>query len=361
VNHWALTACFAFSGFVVVACNTVSATNITVIPNTPSMIPKTTITPVPSIMVKISPTITETPFPPIQVTQTFQPEILAEVATLDAIVSEKPELRDFYDRFCITHGNCAYVSGLGLSPNKKWAVFFTTEKGTGGLSIINVNKKNLWTISYRDITGFDSEYGCDCTVAIEHWSHDGRYLYVSPRIASSGGEEWFWRSEIQLIRINLDNGTWVNTKMGSSFSFSPNDEFIAFRREKNLMIHEFQTGEERIFTLPIDYTVLGRFTWSSDSKQIIFVCSSMDELLSDDLPQKPSGFTLFLLNMDSMQVQTILEKDERYLYPIEWLTPNSVLLGSLYKVTSDGNHLESNNEQYELDLETNSISKYGSP
>ena len=62
-----------------------------------------------------------------------------------------------------------------------------------------------------------------------------------------------------------------------------------------------------------------------------------------------------------MQGHTILEKDERYLYPVEWLTTNRVLLGSLYKVTSDGNHLEPNNEQYELDLETNSISRSESP
>jgi Tol biopolymer transport system component len=278
---------------------------------------------------------------------------LAEVATLDALVSEKPELQEYYDRFCITHGYCAYVPDLGLSPNKKWAVFFSVKNGTGGLSIVNVASKRQWDISNYDITG---ESCCDSTVVIEHWSHDGHYLYVSPHMAADGGDGWFWRSYIQLIRINLENGTWINTNMGSSYSFSPNDRFIAFRRGTNLVIYEFQTGNERIFALPTGYTTLGRVTWSSDSKQIIFVCSSVEELLSDDLAEKPNGFTLFLLNVDNMQAQAILEKDERYLYPIEWQTPSNVLLGSLYKVMPDGN-LEPNNEEYILDLETNNISK----
>lgn len=362
MKYWALIACFAFLGFVTTACNTFSATNATDIPTTPQMTRTTQVitTPVPSITAKISPTITETLSLLFEGTPTFQPELLAELATLDAIVSEKPELKEFYDRYrlCIT-GICG-DSALGLSPNKKWAVFFTTEKGTGGLSIVNVDTKNLWIISYHDITGFDSEYGCDCTVEIEHWSHDGHYLYVSPQVAFSGGEGWFWRSEAQLIRMNLENGTWVNTRMGSSFSFSPNDKYIAFRRDNNLVIHEFQTGNERIFTLRTDCTVLGRPTWSPDSKQIIFVCSSVDEPLSDDLLEKPSGFTLLLLEAEDMQVQTILDKDERYLYPIEWLTSNSVLLGSLYKVAPEGN-LEFYNEQYRLDLGTNNISKYEPP
>lgn len=357
MKHWSLIACFASLGFVIVACDTVSARDITAIPATPPMTPKTSTTPVPSITARISPTITETLLPLIQVTPTLQTEILAEVATLDALVSEKPELKEYYDRFCITQGYCAYVPDLGLSPNKKWAVFFSVENGTGGLSILNIANKKQWQISYYDITG---ESCCDATVMIEHWSHDGRYLYVSPHIGADGGEGWFWRSYIQLIRINLENGTWINTKMGSSYTFAPNDRFIAFRRGADLVIYEFQTGNERIFSLPTDYTALGRFTWSSDSKQIIFVCSSLEELLSDDLLEKPNGFTLFLLNVENMQARAILEKDERYLYPMEWLTPHSILLGSLYKVLPDG-YLEPNNEEYILDLGTNSVSKYESP
>ncbi len=355
--NWNRITCSIFLGFVIASCNTVSATRVTEIPTafTFTRTPRTTLTPLPSITASISPTITETVFPPVEVTPTFLPEILAEVATLDAIVTEKPELKEFYDRFCITHGNCAYVPELGLSPNKEWAVFFNVENGTGGLSIVNVASKTQWDISYYDITG---ESCCDATVVIEHWSRDGRYLYVSPHVAGDGGLFWFWRDYIQLIRLNLTDGTWIDTKMGSSYSFSPDDRFIAYRRGATLVIHEFQTEDERVLNVPTEYVAFGRFEWSQDSKQIIFVSSSVQELQSGE--GKPNGFTLFLLDVEKMKAQVILEKDERYLYPLEWQTPEIILLESLYKVASD-NNLEYNGEKYKLDLRTNEISKYESP
>jgi hypothetical protein len=279
VNRWHQIACFIFLGFVLAGCDTVSATKV-------EDIPKTTSTPAPTMAAKVSPAITETVFPFVEETPTLQPEVLAEVATLDAIVTEMPELGNYYDRFCIIHGNCAYVSNLGLSPNKEWAVFFSVENGTGGLSIVNVASKKQWQISYYDITG---ESCCDTTVVIEHWSHDGNYIYVSPRMAASGGLFWFWRDHIQLIRINLEHGAWVDTKMGSSYSFSPNDKFIAYRRGATLVIYEFQTGNERILNIPTEYVAFGRFTWSQDSKQIIFVGSTVQELQTDE--GKPNGFT----------------------------------------------------------------------
>lgn len=350
MKYWNRIACFIFLGTVTVACNTVSVTKVLDISATPvfTETPRTSSTPFPSVTARISPTITET-------TPPSPPEILAEVATLDAIVTEKPELKDFYDRFCITHGNCAYVPNLGLSPNGDWAVFFSVEKGTGGLSIVNVASKRQWDISYYGITG---ESCCDATVAIEHWSYDGRYLYVSPQLAGSGGLFWFWRDYIQLIRINLENGTWVDTKMGAAYSFSPNDKFIAFRRGQNVVIHEFQTANEQIFSVPDEYVAFGRFVWSPNSKNIMFIGSSEKELLSDE--GKPNGFTLFLLNTENMKAQSILEKDERYLYPLEWQAPKVILLESLYKIDSNG-YLENSGERYKLDLSTNELSKLESP
>jgi Tol biopolymer transport system component len=267
-------------GFAIAACSAVAPTEAANISNTAS-------TPNPTRTAKILPTSTETALSVIEETPTFQPEILAEVATLDAIVTDIPELENFYDRFCITHGNCAYVSDLGLSPNKKWAVFFTIND-SAGLSVVNVDNKKQWNISYYDITG---TYGG--TVRIEHWSHDGHYLYVSPQTEASGGLFWFWRDYIQLIRINLDDGTWMDTNMGSAFSFSPDDRFIAYRHEQNVIIHELQTGQQRTFTVPSEYGAFGRFVWSPDGKQIIFIGSSVDELESDELSDQANGFTLF--------------------------------------------------------------------
>lgn len=340
-------AFFVLIGFTLLACNAVSPINTVYSPNAPLKTHTSFVT------ATIFPTSTETV---IFETPTFQPEIAAEVATLDAIVTDLPELRKFYDRFCITHGNCAFVPNLGLSPNGKWAVFFTVTD-SAGLSIVNVNNNKQWHISYHDITG---TYGGDATVVIEHWSQDGNYLYVSPRTAGSGGLGYFWRSETQLIQLDLTDGTWRNTNMGSAFSFSPDDNFIAYRREQNVVIHEFQTSQEKIFTVPLEYGAFGRFVWSQDNKQIMFIGSSVEELEAVALTDDMKGFTLFLLDTEKMDVQVFLNKDERYLYPLEWKTPKIILLESLYKVDSNG-YLHYNGEQYKLDLASNEILKNESP
>jgi hypothetical protein len=341
MEFWKKIFVFAFWGVVIMACSTVSAPEVAAIPTATNIKTATatlefTKTPKPTITV--SPTIETTP--------TISPEKLAEIATLDAIVTEKPEL--VYDRLCVARISC-FVSTLGLSPNGKWAAFYSVEKGTGELNIVNVASKKQWDISYYDITG--NLYG-DTAVEIEHWSHDGYYLYVSPRHPGDGGMERFWRAYTQLIRMNLENGTWVDTQMGSSFSFSPNDKFIAYRRGTRLVVYEFQTGNEQMFNVPAEYRAFGRFVWSPDSKQILFVGSSLEEFFVSE--EQPNGFTLFLLDVEDMKAQTILEKDERYLYPLDWQTSNIVLLESLYKVRQDGS-LESSSEKYQLDLETNKI------
>jgi hypothetical protein len=342
-----------FLSIVAVACDTASLSTATAIPaateaSMASTIPNSTDTP--KVVSANSQTNEGTP--------TIPPGTLSAVSTIEAIVTEKPELQRFYERSCIVSGLCCCVSKLGLSPTGKWAVFFNTIDGTAGLSVVNVDSKKQWDISYYDITG---HYGSDATVAIEHWSHDGRYLYVSPQIAGSGGLFWFWRDYIQLIRMNLEDGTWVDTKMGPAFSFSPDDRLIVYRREQNVVIHELQTGQDRMFTVPSEYGAFGRFVWSQDSKQLVFIGSSVAELESDELSNQANGFTLFLLDTGSMKAQVIIENDERYLYPLEWQAPNIVLFERLYRVASDGSLHYDGIEKYKLDLESKDISKFESP
>ena len=355
MKYWAACVVLIFICLITVACSNVATPKIAVNPtisNGPMITGTLGFTKTPK------PTTTFTIFPTIETTPTIPPATMAIVATIEALVTEKPGLERFYSRFCIVYGYTCYANdSLGLSPNKEWAVFFNTKNGSGGLNIVNIDSKKQIDIYFHEITGFS---GSDVWVNIEHWSRDGRYLYVSPYISGSGGDGFFWRNYIQLIRINLENGTWVDTKMGSGFSFSPTDGFIAYCRGQNIVVYEFQSGIERTFALPAEYVVFGRFLWSEDSKQIIFISSPVAELLTDEAIGKPKGFSLFLLNVADMSVRTILEKDGRYLFPVEWQAPNLVLLEGLYTVSSDDT-LEFGGKKYLLDLQTNNISEYESP
>jgi len=174
------------------ACSPVSTPTATAMPsvsNTPTetAMPAFTRTPPPTRTGQISPTQ--------EPTLTIPPATMAVVATIEALVTEKPELGSFYSRFCIVYGYTCYANdSLGLSPNKEWAVFFNAKNGIGGLNIVNVDSKKQIDIYFHEITGFS---GGDVWVNIEHWSRDGRYLYVSPYISGSGGDGWFWRNYIQ--------------------------------------------------------------------------------------------------------------------------------------------------------------------
>ena len=341
MKHWNIVI-YIFLGVIATACNRDSVSTMTVVPNVTDRI---AVTPTPEIT--YTPSLVSTTSPIIETTLTLPPATLSVALTIEAIVTEKPELEEFYRRYCIVDGWGCVVPNLGLSPNGEWAAFFTVQD-SAGLSIINVISKRQWNISYHDITG---TYVGDSSVVIEHWSQDGQYLYVSPRTAGSGGLGYFWRSETQLIQLDLSDGTWRNTNMGSAYSFSPDDKFIAYRRGENVVLHEFQTSQEKIFTVPSEYSAFGRFVWSQDSTQIIFVGSSTEELTIND------GFTLFILDTQNMDAQVIIENDKRYLYPFEWQEPNIVILISLFDSTLKYN----NYDKYQLDLRTNEIAEYVSP
>lgn len=306
--------------------------------------------PTPTATVISLPTLTRTPFPTeintptIEPTITIPPGTLIAVSTMDALVTAKPELGKYYSHDCMLYSFYCNGPKFGLSPNGQWAVYFSTNK-TGGLSIVNVSTKVQWDIYFNDITGFS---GPDLYVYIAHWSKDGRYLYVTPSQVGEGGFADFWRDWEKLIRINLDNGTWVDTKMGSAFSFSPNERFIAYRLGQELAVFEFQSGELRSFSVPVEYKSFGSFVWSPDSKKIMFI-GSINDLNEED---PPNGFTLFLLNVEDMTAKTVLEKDKRYLYPVEWRTNNIVLLESFF----DENFLITR-EKYKINLETNEVTK----
>ena len=317
--------------------------------------PKPTGTETPKVVpITDTPTRTSVLSPTVEPTPTFPPTAAAEIATLDAIVAEKPELKNHYSRYCVTIANCANASNLGLSPNGKWAAFFSTKQGTGGLTIVNIVTKKQWEIFYAD---FEDVTGCDCVMDVEYWSQGGRYLFIMPRMVADGGLGWFWQKNTHLIRMELENGTWVDTGMGAAYSFSPGDRYIAFRRGNELVIHEFFTGEERVFVVPEEYTAFGQLMWSPDANQIMFVASTVEELL--EYKGVPDGLSLLLLDVTSMQVRIILEKDERFLFPLEWQDADTVFLGSLLEIGPSG-YAECCHTLYKLEL-ANETSVYKSP
>lgn len=331
MEYWKRFVIFIIVCIFSVGCSASSKPTMATIP-TPVNVSTITIIPAPSATP--TPTTTAT-LNTTYLTETTQSTLTA-FSTLEAIFAQNPELGDPLFPCDIEY--------CGLSPDGKWAVFSIWEHG-GGLSIIGTENEKQWKLYAGDMS-VRSNF-----LQVAHWSKDGSYLYVVPGDNSTGGYWEIWRDRQELIRVNLESGTWSDTNMGPAFSFSPNEQFLAFRRGQSLVLHEFQTADERKFAMPAEYTSFGSFVWSPDSKKVIFIGSVSDMMQEAPLP---NGFTLFLLTVDNLDVQIILEKDERYLSPQKWETPNIISLKSLFKVVGDG-LLDDNNQKYQLDLETNEV------
>lgn len=303
-----------------------TSTALVVIQPTATVTLRSTLTP--------SPVDTSTPMPPP--TEVIPQETMAVLTTLDALVTEKPVLGRYYSWNCVLYP--CYVKGLGLSPDGKWAVFFNF-KESGGLSIVNVETKAQWDIYFDELTGWTCPCG-DARIDIVRWSRDGQYLYLSPNDAGDGGYDFFWNSRSHLFRLNLGNGSWADTKMGSAYSFSPDEKYLAYRLGQVLVIHKFLNGADYMFTVPKELTAFGRFVWSPEGDQVIFV-ASVDE---EDIDGGYIGFTIFIASLANMDLKLVLEHDPRYLYPLDWPEPNIVVLKSMV-----------DDQKYQLNLETNEI------
>lgn len=315
----------------------------------PRATPSTTLTliiPTPSRTIPSTQTSTTTPAP----SETPQPSptlplaTLAVVSTMDAIVAQRPELQEYYSYFqeCVYYPHACISPGLGLSPNGLWAVFFHVSADGGGLKIIGLDGIKQWEVYFSELSGTEGPG----TVSIAHWSQDGNYLYVFPRQdGADGGYEWFWGWQgTKLIRLDLETGTWSDTRMGYAFSFSPNDKYLAYRSETGVHIYTLRTGEEQVFGVPSKFEEYGRFTWSPDSQRVIFVA------VAGDLETREDGFSTLLIDLETAATKIIFENDKRFIYPAEWSESNVILFKGLF----DG-------QDYLLNLSTNEMVPVSTP
>lgn len=284
-----------------------------------------------------TPTATATPF----LSPTIQQETLSALATLDALVAARPELGEYYSWECMLYP--CYMTRLGLSPKGEWAVFFSV-KESGGLKIASVDGLKVWEVYFSELTGMDCSM-CDAFVDVEHWSLDGRYLYISPNMAGDGGNYWFWRQSQKLFRLNLENGTWIDTEKGAAYSFSPNDRYIVYSDDNGVHIYEFRSGNEQVFSLPPEISLFGNYTWSPNSKRIVFVASTFEG--------DKNHFTNYLIDLEKNSLELILDS-EKLLYPRTWDGTGHILMGDY----EDG---PSGKVKYLLDMSTQEVTPLSNP
>ena len=330
VKSWLVFYSISICVMVLASCNSNSMPTMLVdSTNTPMTIPST---PFPSQTSTVTPVLSPT----------LPPATLSVVSTMDAIVARKPELKEFYRYYleCVYLPYACVSPRLGLSPNGAWAVFFNGSS----IKIVGVDNTKEWEVSFSELSGTQGAG----TVSVAHWSKDGRFLFAFPRQDGADGDyEWFWGwIGTQLVRLDLETGTWIDTGMGCAFSFSPDDRYLAYRTEQGIHIHDLTTEQEKV--VKVNYAEYGRFTWSPDSQQIVFVAS----LNEKDLENRENGFTALLLDVNKQTIQTLFENNKEFLYPVEWIDTSHVAFEKLFQGFG---------ERYILDLDTGAITSTTNP
>jgi len=194
-----------------------------------------------------------------------------QMATISAFIDQYPEYGEYESTMqsCLLYPDSCAARGLGISPNGEWIAFFAVEE-TAGLKIASIDGNYRWKIYFSEISGMKCPCG-DSVVAVKHWSQDGRYLYLTPKVFGDGGDGIYWGFQEKLIRFNLFNGTWVDTQMGTAAVFSPNDRYLVFRSGNEVVVYEFRTGIRMTFKVPDEIIKFGDFVWSPESHRLVFV------------------------------------------------------------------------------------------
>lgn len=279
-----------------------------------SITPTTSVTSMPTSISTPSltktPHISPTPIPTIEVVITPTNPIFSsqEVTTLQALANQYNTRR--YDFYC-TSKNLP-VTSKGVSINGDW--LFIEEK----LRVINPIKKIEW-----DLTPFlDETYGIHKGISIRvvHWSKNERYLYFATCNTADTGIT----SDL-LYKLDLKTGEISNTNFDYDSVFSPDDQYIVYKHEKSIRIHEFQSGAEFYVDMSsYDFDNIGWFVWSSDQKQIAFTTQKIDERNYGYLDK----YYVYILNLEDLSIHPLIESHTVFqgYYTISWTEPNLITL-----------------------------------
>jgi hypothetical protein len=108
------------------------------------------------------------------------------------------------------------------------------------------------------------------------WSQDGRYFYYTDYIVGDGCGSYLWNAS-NIMRVDLTDGStgeWVPS-ISESLAISPDDQFIAYLDNGNIVFREIATGEERtalIFDAWRDADI-GAIVWSPDQSSVMITVS----------------------------------------------------------------------------------------
>ncbi len=227
------------------------------------------------------------------------------------------------------------------SPNRSWRFTFCLDPNTGFTftKFIQSNGPDTWNVPFYEAYGstvrndqFPDGIKSGKMLPI-YWSKDGDYVYLRPYWCCIDGPGMFFVDALAIYRLNLNTGELeVILPSSGAIAFSPNGRYLAYSTEANkIYLRKLETGENIPIQLGTNYENIGVFSWSPDNKMLIFVAASGN--WEDNIPApsagSKSGFSLLLLNLETMKITTLIDNDIHLLRPSQeetWISNEKIRL-----------------------------------
>ena len=173
-------------------------------------------------------------------------------------------------------------------------------------------------------------------MASYYWFKNERYVYLRPIVCCFDPTNHGVFVEIfSLYRLDLTTGEFLVILSGKDKNLSPfvarvspDEKYLAYVDLADepyiVYIDDLQSRERKSIKLDESYIDIGSFTWSIDSKELVFVAGF------DGWTDLKAGFSLYKFDLDKSSLETIIYDDQRLLmpcnYPDSWVNDETLLL-----------------------------------
>jgi hypothetical protein len=242
------------------------------------------------------------------------------------------------------------ISAPETSPDGTWTASYIVTDNSDGLVFGRQDNSVEWVVDYYTLYG--SQHGSGKGVGglnFFAWSDDGKFAYVVPVPERDGPGLWFGGGAT-LIRLDLQDGSWEDLNVGSSWSMHENS--IVYSADDGVRLRDMTNGKEQLFVVPDKYDIFGRYVWSPDGSRVAFTAAY------GDWYEGENGFSVILIDFSKNSVTTLLKDDLRFLYPIEWDDEGQILMKKEYQILME---ISERDQYYYFDLATKKISAAPTP
>lgn len=207
---------------------------------------------------------------------------------------------------------------IEVSNNEQWILANCESENETSIytRIFRVDGSVSWKISLDDFPWNTDENDPLARLTNYHWMEDGKRVYLHPICCYDPGNHGVVSNAYGLYLLNLQTGEFsiilsgeINDASPFSVCISPDGKYLVHVDLANtpniLSISNLLTGEERTIKLDERYEDTGSFVWTPDN----------DSLLFTSVFGGWESSSLFILEMSNFMLRTIVENDERLLFP----------------------------------------------